>query len=86
MERSVNFNFYLPSRDVDDIADINQISENFRNIDTQLIPDKVLDVNSERAISNKAVVEEFNRTVGEIGTALDGIISLQESLIGGVNA
>ena len=86
MERSKNFNFYLPSRDGDDIADINQISENFRNIDTQLIPDKALDVNSERAISNKAVVEEFNRTVGEIGTALDGIISLQESLIGGVNA
>ena len=86
MERSANFNFYLPSRDRDDIADVNQISENFRNIDVQLIPDKALNVNSERAISNKAVVEEFNRTVGEIGTALDGIISLQESLIGGESA
>lgn len=36
MERSENFNFYLPSRDGDDIADINQISQNFRTIDEQV--------------------------------------------------
>lgn len=36
MERSANFNFYLPSRDSEDIADINQISENFRTIDGQV--------------------------------------------------
>lgn len=36
MERSENFNFYLPSRDSEDIADINQISENFRTIDEQV--------------------------------------------------
>lgn len=36
MERSENFNFYLPSRDTDDIADINQISENFKVIDEKL--------------------------------------------------
>lgn len=36
MERSGNFNFYLPSRDTDDIADINQISENFKVIDEKL--------------------------------------------------
>lgn len=33
MEISEKFGFFLPSRDSDDIADINQISENFRTID-----------------------------------------------------
>ena len=33
MERSKNFNFYLPSRDSADIADINQISYNFMVVD-----------------------------------------------------
>lgn len=33
MERSPNFGFNLPSRDADDIADINQISDNFKIID-----------------------------------------------------
>ena len=33
METSTNFGFNLPSRDNDDIADINQISDNFRIID-----------------------------------------------------
>ena len=36
MDRSTNYNFYLPSRDADDIADINQISDNFRTIDTKM--------------------------------------------------
>jgi hypothetical protein len=34
MEYSEHLKFYLPSRDTDDIADINQISENFRTIDS----------------------------------------------------
>lgn len=33
MEISTNLSFYLPSSDSDDIADINQISDNFRNLD-----------------------------------------------------
>jgi hypothetical protein len=33
VEKSFNWGFYLPSRDVDDMADINQISNNFRIID-----------------------------------------------------
>lgn len=36
MDRSTNYNFYLPSRDADDIADINQISDNFRTVDTKM--------------------------------------------------
>ena len=36
MEKSKNYNFYLPSRDSDDVADINQISDNFRNIDKNI--------------------------------------------------
>jgi hypothetical protein len=37
MERSTRFNFNLPSSSVDDIADINQISENFRIIDEKMV-------------------------------------------------
>jgi hypothetical protein len=33
MEISTNLSFYLPSSNSDDIADINQISDNFRNLD-----------------------------------------------------
>ena len=36
MEKSVKFGFNLPSRDGDDIADINQISENFRIIEEKI--------------------------------------------------
>ena len=33
---SPNFHFNIPSRDVDDIVDINQLSENFRIIDEDI--------------------------------------------------
>lgn len=33
MKISEKFGFYLPSRDEEDIADINQISENFEKLD-----------------------------------------------------
>ena len=33
MEKSLNFGFNLPSRDSEDIADINKITENFRILD-----------------------------------------------------
>ena len=36
MEKSQNYNFYLPSRDTDDIVDINQLSENFSTIDKEM--------------------------------------------------
>lgn len=62
METSTNFEFYLPSRDGDDIADINQISDNFKIIDEKVASKKDL---------------------GDIETALDSIIAIQETLIGG---
>lgn len=37
MEKSEKFNFYLPSRDGDDIVDVNQLSDNFRIIDETLL-------------------------------------------------
>ena len=36
MKKSENYGFYLPSRDADDIVDINQLSENFSTIDKEL--------------------------------------------------
>ena len=36
MDISTNYGFFLPSRDTDDIADINQISDNFRKIDAKM--------------------------------------------------
>ena len=36
MDKSTNYGFYLPSRDADDIVDINQLSENFKKIDNLL--------------------------------------------------
>lgn len=36
MEKSENYGFFLPSRDADDIVDVNQISENFRKIDDEM--------------------------------------------------
>ncbi len=43
MEYSEKYNFYLPSRDGDDIADINQISDNFRIIEENIPSKKDLD-------------------------------------------
>ena len=37
MDISTNYGFFLPSRDTDDIADINQISDNFRIIDGKMV-------------------------------------------------
>lgn len=78
MERSTNFNFYLPSRDGADLADINQISENFRTIDVQLVPDQALDETSERAISNKAVATGLKSAVEQKPFKLIEKITLEE--------
>ena len=78
LERSANFNFYLPSRDGADLADINQISENFRTIDVQLVPDKALDETSERAISNKAVATGLKSAVEQKPFKLIEKITLEE--------
>ena len=45
--------------------------------------DQTYNPESENAQSGKAVAEAINETVGNIETALDNIIALQENLIGG---
>lgn len=62
MEYSTNFNFALPSRDNDvDLADINEISNNFRKIDEKAVKkeniDKKYSSTSENAQSGLAVAE-----------------------------
>lgn len=63
MEHSENFNFSLPSRDTDDIVDINEISDNFRIIDGKLFDldsetaDQTYDPASANAQSGIAVAE-----------------------------
>lgn len=58
MEYSEKYNFYLPSRDGEDIVDINQISDNFRIIDENIPSKKDLDdfepsINEERLVGRK---------------------------------
>lgn len=60
MERSPNFNFYLPSRDVDDIVDINQISENFETIDEAMKVDSIYNPESANAQSGIAVAQAID--------------------------
>lgn len=137
MKKSKNYGFSLPSRDADDIADINQISENFvtvdeilRSLDQKTAPAKLgttgtvklgadagvtglaIDANGDLTIRaadktqidgeeygpNMAiVVRNLNYAVksvgdgyyalasevGNIETALDAILAMQEALIGG---
>ena len=49
MDISTNYGFFLPSRDTDDIADINQISDNFRKIDGKM-QDKFAEVTLQNEI------------------------------------
>ena len=62
MRKSEKYDFYLPSRDVDDIVDINQLSENFLKIDSELSEmikgkgvDQTYNPNSSNPQSGKAV-------------------------------
>lgn len=64
MQNSKNYNFYLPSRDADDIVDVNQLSENFVKIDSEMSEmlkgkgvDQTYNPESENAQSGKAVAE-----------------------------
>lgn len=61
METSKKFGFNLPSRDSDDIADINQISDNFRIIDEIMNEtDQTFEPTSTKAASGKAVNEAIS--------------------------
>lgn len=59
MEKSEKFGFYLPSSAADDVADINQISENFRIIDEE-IPSKEDLKNLEGAVSPTVKITEID--------------------------
>lgn len=66
MDISANYGFYLPSRDGDDIADINQISDNFKKIDKEL----------SEMIKGKGVDQTYNPTSTnpQSGTAVAGAV------------
>ena len=87
MEKSEKFSFNLPSSNSDDIADINQISDNFRIIDEnipskdelkseiekeKIIVDQVYDPESENAQSGIAVDEAIKQTNNIFSNALKG--------------
>lgn len=57
MEKSTNYNFNLPNSASDEIADINDISDNFRIIDEKLKVDQTFSEISEKPQSGKAVAE-----------------------------
>ena len=56
MEYSENYGFRLPSSDVDDIADVNDLSVNFEILDEHY-PDQTYDPTSENAQSGTAVAQ-----------------------------
>lgn len=60
MDRSARFGFYLPSRDTDDIADINQISDNFRIVDGKMV-EKV----DGKGLSTNDFTDEYKQKVVE---------------------
>lgn len=81
MEKSQKFGFHLPSRDSDDIADINQISDNFRIIDENIpskdelkneiekekvIVDQIYNSKSKHPQSGIAVAEAISSTKDDI--------------------
>lgn len=77
MEYSTNFNFALPSRDNDvDLADINEISNNFRKIDEKAVKkeniDKKYSSTSENAQSGIAVAEAMNNVANAIKQTASG--------------
>jgi hypothetical protein len=72
MERSENFNFYLPSRDADDVADINQISENFRVIDAGVVK-KV----SGKGLSSNDYTDEEKNKLAKVNPEIDQVFDAE---------
>lgn len=73
MEKSTNYNFNLPNSANDEIADINDISDNFRIIDEKLKIDQIFSETSENPQSGKAIA-------GEIGKKQDYFADISDSL------
>ena len=61
MEKSTNYNFNLPNSANDEIADINDISDNFRIIDEKLKIDQTFSETSEKPQSGKAIAGEIGK-------------------------
>ena len=70
MEKSANYNFNLPNSANDEIADINDISDNFRIIDEELATDQTYDPESANAQSGTAVAEAVEQAIDKCGTAI----------------
>ena len=71
MEKSKNYNFNLPNSANDEIADINDISDNFRIIDEIMNEtDQTYKPESENAQSGKAVAEAVAEAVAQSGLAV----------------
>ena len=56
MEKSANYNFNLPNSANDEIADINDISDNFRIIDEKLAIDQTYNPESANAQSGVSLI------------------------------
>ena len=90
MEKSKNYNFNLPNSANDEIADINDISDNFRIIDEIMNEtDQTFEPTSTKAASGKAVAEavtiEQNRANNTFSNALKGTASGSAILIDDVS-
>lgn len=70
--------------DVDDVLaeDINSIAHAV--IDLEEIDTEMSDT-SNNAVQNKVIKNYIDESIGDIDTALDGIIAIEEQLIGGDN-
>lgn len=81
MEYSEKYNFYLPSRDGDDIADVNQISDNFRIIEEN-IPSKIdLDDAIENAKIDVDQSYDMSSTNAQSGIAVEEAIGQEHMRI-----
>lgn len=80
MEYSEKYNFYLPSRDGDDIADVNQISDNFRIVEENIPSKKDLD----DAVGNVKIevdqTYEPNSSNAQSGKAVNEALSVFEEI------
>ncbi len=96
MERSEHYNFYLPSSSTDDIADIDQLSENFEQIDAELasnyelindvaeqaVTDQTYDSTSSHAQSGTAVAEAVEPKQSKTD---NGLVTSSKTIVGAIN-
>lgn len=72
MQYSENYGFYLPSRDADDVADINQISENFRVIDASVVK-KI----SGKGLSSNDYTDEEKSKLAKVNPEIDQVFDAE---------